>query len=71
MSSRININALKKVKSEKILPIFKLYFSHPFCKKGLRLLQKHSWPASKMAANLSFQFTYSSMVHTGQTEKFA
>jgi hypothetical protein len=43
--------------------IFKQYFSHPFCKKGLGLpARKHSWPASKTAANLLFQFTYSSMV---------
>jgi hypothetical protein len=28
---------LARSKSEKILTIFKLYFSHPFCKKGLGL----------------------------------
>jgi hypothetical protein len=50
---------------KKMLTIFKLYLSHPFCKKGLGLVQKHSWPSSKMAAKLSFRFTYGLMCHAG------
>ena len=41
-----------------------MYFSKIFYKKGLALpAKKHSWHASKMADNLSFQITYSSMMY--------
>ena len=47
-----------------------MYFSKIFYKKGLALpAKKHSWHASKMADNLSFQITYSSLIHTDQMMK--
>jgi hypothetical protein len=40
MLTLFGVTVVLYFKSKKILAIFKLYFSHPFCKKGLGLLKK-------------------------------